>query len=117
MSDLIRVVELEISTRIGVPEEERAEPQRLLVTLEMGVADLSRAAATDDITKTVNYLTVTQEVKKFAETNSFKLIETFADKLAQVLLKKFRIEKVQVEVKKFILKETKYVSVVIERNS
>jgi len=115
MSDLIRVVDLEIHARIGVPEEERAQPQRLLVTLEMSVGNVSAAAATDDIGKTVDYFTVAQAVKKFAETTSCKLIETFAEKLACLLLDRFQVEKVQINLKKFILKEAAYVSVVIER--
>jgi 7,8-dihydroneopterin aldolase/epimerase/oxygenase len=115
MSDLIRVVDLEIHTRIGVPGEERAQPQRLLVTLEMSVGNVSAAAATDDIGQTVDYFTVAQEVKKFADTTSCKLIETFAEKLACRLLDQFRIGKIRLELKKFILKETAYVSVVIER--
>jgi dihydroneopterin aldolase len=115
MSDLIRIVDLEIQTRIGVPEEERAQPQRLLVTLEMEVDDFARAAATDEIALTVNYYGVVQRVKSLANEKSRKLLETFAEELAHDLLGAFAIHKLRLEVKKFILPETRYVSVVVER--
>jgi len=115
MSDLIRVVDLEIWTRIGVPEEERAQPQRLLVTLEMSVESFSQAAAADDISHTVNYFDVAQYVRKFAAERPRKLIETFVEDLAQSLLASFSIKKIRLEIKKFILPDAAYVSVEIER--
>ena len=50
MSDLIRIVDLEVRTRIGVPEEERVEPQRLLVSLEMEVTGVEAAARAQGLT-------------------------------------------------------------------
>jgi len=115
MSDLIRVVDLEIWTCIGVPEEERAQPQRLLVTLEMQVNDFSSAAADDDVALTVDYYEVVQCIKGFASEKPRKLLETFAEELASDLLRAFAIHKLRLEVKKFILPETRFVSVEIER--
>ncbi len=117
MSDLIRVVDLEVWTRIGVPDEERAQPQRLLVTLEMRVEDFGPAAATDDISRTIDYFTVAQYVKNFAQERPRKLLETFAEQLAGGLLGAFPIRKITLEVKKFILPDPRYVSVEIERKS
>jgi FolB domain-containing protein len=115
MSDLIRIVDLEVQTRIGVPEEERAQPQRLLVTLEMQVNDFGQAAEADDVALTVNYFDVVERVKSFAAKKPRKLLETFAEELASELLEAFRIHRLNLEVKKFILTETRYVSAVIER--
>ena len=117
MSDLIRVVDLEVWSRIGVPDEERAQPQRLLVTLEMRVDDFSHAAARDDIRRTVDYFLVAQEIKKFAEEKPRRLLETFAEELAQELLAAFSMKTVRLEIKKFILPNAAYVSVCIERTS
>jgi dihydroneopterin aldolase len=115
MSDLIRVADLEVFSRIGVPDEERLEPQRLLVSLEMRVESISEAAKSDDLLLTVNYYQVAQRVKTLAATGERKLIETLAEELATVLLKEFQIGKLTVEIKKFVLPEAQYVSVRIER--
>ncbi len=44
MSDLIRVVDLEVYANIGVPDAERRTPQRLLISLELSVESFVHAA-------------------------------------------------------------------------
>ena len=115
MSDLIRIVDLEVQAQIGVPEEERAHAQRLLISLEMDVDSLAHAAATDSLPHTVNYFDVAQRVKHFVPEHTCKLLETLAEALAADLLKSFPIKVITVEIKKFILPDARYVSVQIER--
>ena len=115
MSDLIRVVDQEIWTRIGVTDEERAHPQRLLITLEMEVADIQQSAATDDISHTVNYFDVAQDVLKFASGSRRKLIETFVEDLATGLLADYPMKKIRIILKKFVLPKAAHVSIEIER--
>ena len=115
MCDLIRVVDLEVFSRIGVPEEERREPQRLLVSLEMSVDSVAAAAKSDDLALTVNYYRVAQRVKALATEGERKLIETLAEELAAELLGSFAMKKIVVEIKKFVLPDARYVAVKIER--
>ena len=115
MSDLIRVVDLEVFARVGVPDEERREAQRLLISLEMSVSSISHAAGTDNLARTINYFDVAQHVKAFAAERARKLIETLAEELAAELLKSFPIKTVTLEIKKFVLPDARYVSVQIER--
>jgi FolB domain-containing protein len=117
MSDLIRIVDLEVWTRIGVPDEERAQPQRLLVNLEMRVAGFSKAAATDDIARTVNYFDVAQYISNFSGECPRKLLERFAEQLAEGLLNAFPIRKLRLEIKKFILPNAAHIAVEIERKA
>ena len=117
MCDLIRVVDLEVFSRIGVPEEERREPQRLLVSLEMSVDSVAAAAKSDDLALTVNYYRVAQRVKALATEGERKLIETLAEELATELLGSFAMKKIVVEIKKFVLPDARYVAVKIERGS
>ena len=117
MSDLIRVVDLEVTAHIGVPEEERAQPQRLLISLEMSIDGVAEAAATDDISLTANYYDVAQRVKKIVAEHPRKLIETLAEEIASDLLKTFPIEKLTIEIKKFVLPDARHVSVEIVRSS
>src|SRR5271156_6407341 len=76
MSDLIRVVDLEVFAHIGVPDAERREPQRLLISLEMSVDSFSHAAGTDNVAWTVNYADVVQHVKNLVAKRARKLLET-----------------------------------------
>src|SRR6185369_11870389 len=93
---------------------ERAKPQRLLLTVEME-HDFGKAASEDDIGETVDYFAVSQRLRKFGDGVHWKLIETLAVDMAQMILEEFRPKRVSVEVKKFILAETQYVSVRVTR--
>jgi len=115
MSDLIRIVDLEVWAHIGVPNEERAQRQRLLVTLDLHVGDFAEAAKMDDISSTVDYFIVSQHVKAFVAEQSHKLLETMAEKIAADLLETFPIQKLTLEIKKFILPDTSFISVEIKR--
>jgi len=115
MSDLIRIVDLEVYTHIGVSDEERARLQRLLISLDLTVDCVAQAAITDDVAKTVNYYDVAQQVKALAGKKPRKLLETLAEEIATDLLARFSIKKLTLEIKKFILPETQYVSVKIDR--
>ena len=117
MSDLIRIVDLEAYSHIGVPDQERREAQRLLVSLEMTVATIAHAAKTDDIGRTINYYDVAQRIKHVAAKRPRKLLETLAEELATEVLKSYPIQRVILEIKKFILADAQYVAVRIERSS
>jgi FolB domain-containing protein len=116
LCDQIHIEQLEISTRIGVPEQERANPQRLTVSISFWPYQQTRDLA-DKIDRTVNYSAVAEETKKFVSDQSVNLIETLAHRLATHLLKTFPIQKVVVELRKFALADAKYVSATITRNT
>jgi dihydroneopterin aldolase len=115
MSDLIRVVDLEIFAHIGVPDAERRDAQRLLVSLEISIDSFSHAAGTDNPAWTIDYDDVVQHVKNLAAKRARKLLETLAEEMAFDLLKTFPIKKITLEIKKFILPDARYVSVKVER--
>jgi len=105
----ISIVDLEVFFNVGVPDEERAKPQRLLLTVEMEF-DFSSAARSDRVTKTIDYFAVTQQLVKFGEGRNWKLIEKLATDLADEVLSEFHPEAVMVEVKKFVIPQARYVS-------
>ena len=113
-SDEIHIAQLEISARIGVPEQERATPQRLTVSISFWPYQQTRDLG-DKIGETVNYSAVADETKNFVRDQSVSLIETLAHRLAGHLLKTFAIQKVTVEVRKFALPDAKYVSATVTR--
>ncbi len=108
--DKIKISDLEVHYHVGVPDEERAKPQRLLLTIEIA-HDFDTAALTDRVVKTIDYFAVTQFLLKFGEQRSWKLIENLAENLADEILLEFKPRSVSVEVKKFIIPQAQFVSV------
>lgn len=110
----IHINQLELMASIGVPDEERAKPQRLTISLTLwprhGAADLN-----DDINRTVNYAAVCAETKKFVGQRSDRLIETLADAVATHLLEVFEIRRITIELRKYILPDVEFVSVTLTR--
>ena len=115
-ADRIHIEQLEVFTRIGVPEEERAAPQRLTASISFWPYHEADDLA-DKIENVVNYSAVAEEVKNFVRDQSVNLIETLADRLAIHLLKHFRIQKVTLELRKFPFEDAKYVSVTVTRTA
>jgi len=112
--DTIVVKDLEVHYRVGVPPEERARPQRLLVTLEMET-DFARAATDDDLAQTIDYYAVTRRLLRLGDHREWRLLETLATEIANLVLTEFGPQAVTVEVQKFILPEARHVAVRIRR--
>ncbi len=110
----ITIVDLEVSCCVGVTDEERAKPQRLLLTVDMNY-DFSVAAVSDRVEKTINYQTVADQLLKFGEGRSWKLLEKLATNIADMILNEHRPQAVMVEIKKFSLPQARYVSVSLTR--
>ena len=115
-ADQIHIEQLEIFARVGVPEKERATPQRLTVSITLWPKQDMRDLA-DQINRTVNYSAVADGTKHFVLKQSFNLIETLADRLATHLLGNFAVQKIRVELRKFVLQDAKYVSVAVTRTA
>ena len=112
--DTIVISELEVYYRVGVTEEERVKPQRLLLSVEME-ADLGPAAASDDLAQTIDYAAVAQRLVRFGQGRQWALIEKLAAEVAALILEEFRPETVRVEVRKFIVPGTRHVAVSVSR--
>ena len=110
----ITIADLEVHYHIGVTDEERAKPQRLLVTVELNF-DFSSAAISDRLERTINYHEVAQDLLKFGNGRSWKLLEKLATNLAETVMIKYKPQAVGIEVKKFALPEAAYVSVSVTR--
>jgi FolB domain-containing protein len=112
--DTILIQDLEVSYRVGVPDAERAQPQRLLLSLELK-HDFNPAAAADDLNRTIDYYALSRRLLRLGDGRSWRLIETLAVEIADMVLTDFGPAEVGVEVKKFILPETRYVAVRVVR--
>ena len=83
--DKIFIDRLQVFGRHGVMSEENALGQMFYISAELELS-LSEAGRTDDLEKTVNYSDCCHTIKSICENNTFKLIETLAENIAQALL-------------------------------
>jgi 7,8-dihydroneopterin aldolase/epimerase/oxygenase len=84
-ADRLAVVGIEAVGHHGVFDFERRDGQMFRVDLVLGL-DTRRAAATDDLQDTVDYGTLVAAVKKAIEHDPVDLVETLAQRIADVCL-------------------------------
>ncbi|MGH8091932.1 MAG: dihydroneopterin aldolase [Chthoniobacterales bacterium] len=113
-NDEIRIEELELMARVGVPDEERAQPQRLTVSIVLQPRRPFGELG-NDLARAIDYAAVCEEVRRFISGREDKLIETLGHETAEHLLRKFDLRRVKLELRKFILPETRYVSARVVR--
>ncbi|MES2657587.1 MAG: dihydroneopterin aldolase [Verrucomicrobiota bacterium] len=113
--DIIEIRRLRVSTLIGVPEEERAASQTLLVTVKMTPSQGFNGLA-DEISRTIDYYQVSLEIEALAAARPRRLIETLATEIAGHLLENHPLQHVAVTIEKHILPNTECVAVHIERS-
>jgi len=97
--DKIFLNDLKVSTIIGIWEWERQMRQNVHIDLEMS-ADIRKAAATDSIEDTLNYKKVAKRIESFVGESSFQLVETLAERIAEIICCEFGVEWVRVSVHK-----------------
>ena len=113
--DIIYLTELRVETVIGINDWERRIPQTVVMDIEMG-GDARRAAASDSITDTVDYKAVTKRIMVFAGESRFDLVETLAERVAEILLGEFKVPWCRLRInKQGAVRGVRDVGVVIER--
>lgn len=113
--DIIYLRDLKIDCVIGIWEWERRIKQKIIIDLDMA-ADVRRAAASDDIQDTLNYKAVAKRLVSFVGDSGFQLVETLAEKVAELVMTEFNVRWVRVRVnKQGALRGAGDVGVVIER--
>lgn len=98
-SDKIVIAGISFYGHHGVTDEEQVLGQRFLVDVELSL-DLKPAAASDDLTQTVDYAEVVKRVTAIGQTRRFRLLEAFAEATAAELLEHERVREVRVRVVK-----------------
>ena len=89
--DRVFIEGLEVSATIGCHPWERRGPRPLVVDLELA-HDNRPAAASDALVDAVDYEAVAQRIAALAAESECELLETFAERCAQVLLREFDAE-------------------------
>lgn len=98
--DTILIKGFEVFANHGVLPEENTLGQKFVVDAKLSLS-VSEAAEKDELEKTVNYAAVCDDIQRFLQQNTFKLIETAADRLARFLLVKYKpIDNISLCIKK-----------------
>lgn len=90
---------LRVHAHHGVLEGERRRGQQFVVDVVLGV-DTRQAAASDDLTATVDYADLAQQLATAVATDPVDLIETLAQRLARICLDQAAVAEVEVTVHK-----------------
>lgn len=99
MSDRIVVRGIRATGFHGVYDEERASGQPFVVDVVLHV-DLAPAAASDDVTDTVHYGELARQVQAVITGEAVNLVETLAQRVADVALAHRLVDRVEVTVHK-----------------
>ena len=114
--DKIKLTELTVDTIIGIWEWEKRNPQKVVFDIEMST-DISQAAKSDSIKDALDYKAISTRIKQYALENHFELIETLADKVAEIILNEFDVSWVKLTISKpYAIRDSKNVSLMIERS-
>ncbi|TDR20534.1 dihydroneopterin aldolase [Marinicella litoralis] len=92
--DKILIRQLKVDAIIGIHEWEKQNKQALILDLDLSF-DCKPAAKSDDINDTLDYFKVCQQLTDFISASRFELIETLAEKSAQMILDYYPCKKVK----------------------
>lgn len=115
--DIVFIKDLRIETIIGIYDWERRVKQTISLDLEMA-ADIRAAAATDSIEDTLNYKAVAKRLIAFVGESQYQLVETLAEKIADIVLTEFGVAWLKLTVHKpGAVRGSRDVGVIIERGN
>jgi 7,8-dihydroneopterin aldolase/epimerase/oxygenase len=113
--DAIVIRDLRVEALIGIHRREHHVRQTVSVDLEIGVPGAA-VFASDKVADTIDYEQVALRIKALAASGHFRLVETFADRIARMLIDELGAPWAKVSAAKLgILANTRYVGVTIER--
>ena len=113
--DHVFIEGLEIDALIGIYDWERRIRQTLVFDLEMRF-DNRVPAASDDIADTLNYKAVSQRLVEYVSQSDFGLVETLAERCAEIVLREFNVHSLRLKLSKpGAVRGARAVGVVIER--
>ena len=115
--DTVFIEGLEIEALIGIYDWERRVRQPLVFDVEMAF-DNRKPAASDAIGDTLDYKAVSKRLIAFVEASSFQLVETLAERCAQIVLDEFHVPWLRLKLSKpGAVRGARAVGVVIERGT
>jgi len=106
---------LECQCIIGFIDWERRVPQTVVIDLELP-CDCAHAARSDAVRDTIDYKSVAKRVLAYVGASQFQLLETLAQRLAELLLEEFALAWIRLRINKpGAIRHSRDVGVAIER--
>jgi dihydroneopterin aldolase len=116
-TDVVYLKDLRIETVIGIYDWERQIKQTVVLDIEMA-SDIAEAAATDSIEDALNYKSIAKRLIDFVGNSEFQLVETLAERIAQIIITEFHVPWLRLQVnKQGALRGARDVGVIIERTA
>ncbi len=97
--DTVFIEQLEVEAQIGIYDWERRIRQPLWFDIEMSF-DNRVPAASDAIADTLDYKAISKRVMAYVEASGFGLVETLAERVAELILAEFPVRRVQLRLSK-----------------
>ena len=114
--DIIFLKDLKIETVVGIYDWERKIKQTVILDLEMAT-DVKKAASSDKIEDALDYKAVAKRLIRFVGDSEFELVETLAERIAEIVLVEFDVPWVRLYLNKIgAIRGARDVGVVIERS-
>lgn len=115
--DIISLKGIQVDCVIGVWKWERHTRQKVVINIDMAT-DIRKAAASDQLEDTLDYKGVSKRISAFVADSAFNLVETMAERIADILVEEFSIPWCRVEVEKpAALRGVRNVGIIIERGA
>ncbi|MGS2717133.1 dihydroneopterin aldolase [Eionea flava] len=115
--DTVIIRDLTLETIVGLYPWERAVKQRLCIDVDMAT-DIRQAAENDDLQYTIDYSAVCSSIAALADKGQYRLIETLAENIADMIQQQYTVAWVKVAVKKLdVMTNVNCVGISIERGS
>ena len=115
--DKVFIEALEVDALIGIYDWERRIRQTLVFDIEMAF-DNRVPAASDAIEDTLNYKDVSRRVVDYVSQSGFGLVETLAERVAEIILDEFGVSQVRLKLSKpGAVRGARAVGVIIERSA
>ena len=113
--DVIFLSGLTVDFIVGIWDWERKVRQKIVLDLEME-ADVRKAAASDAIDDTLDYKKVSKRLLAYVGESQFQLVETLAERVAEIVVTEFGVPWVRVRLnKQGAIRGARDVGILIER--
>jgi len=108
---------LKVDCIIGIWDWERRMRQTIVIDLDMA-SNVKKAADSDNIKDAVDYKAVSKRLQEFVGQSEFQLVETLAERVAEIVIDEFAVPWVRVRInKKGAVSNAGDVGIIIERGT